>query len=284
MKCRLCYTPLNVDRKGGEELSVEDFYITQKSLKTVSLTVCNNCGLVQVDSLIPQEKLLECYEKVEDIEVEKEFSGRKQAFLKDIKKCMPLIDGKSDVLEIGAFTGIAAEALKETLPDINYQGIEPNLWACKVAEKRGQNVIQGRVGDPLERTFDLVFAWDVIEHLENPHDMFTWCNKLTKPEAFLFINTPNWGSILRKMFGKKWWFIEPMHRTYFTPQMLKKIAGEHKWQMIKIWRHKKVLSLPYLVQRTLTENFNIKIDTFKWLPQINISLYMGQMSILLKRL
>jgi 2-polyprenyl-3-methyl-5-hydroxy-6-metoxy-1,4-benzoquinol methylase len=283
MKCRLCFKPLNVDIKGSEELSIEDFYITQKSLKKVSLTECNNCGLVQVNNLIPQEKLLECYESVEDMEVEKEFSGRKLAFIKDIKKCMSFIDRKSNVLEIGAFTGIAAEALKETLPGINYMGIEPNLWACKVAKKRGQNVIQGRVGDPLEKIYDLVFAWDVIEHLENPHDIFLWCNELTKPGACLFINTPNWGSILRKMFGKKWWFIEPMHRTYFTPQILKKIALEHQWKMIKIWRHTKILSLPYMIQRTLSENFNIRVNTFKWLPKINISLYMGQMSALFKR-
>jgi 2-polyprenyl-3-methyl-5-hydroxy-6-metoxy-1,4-benzoquinol methylase len=283
MRCRLCLQPLNIDGETGVDLSVEDFFITKKSSKKVSLTSCSICGLVQADSSIPPEKLIECYQNVRDSDVEKELSGRKSAFHRDIMKCLPLISKISSVLEIGAFTGIASLAIKEIFPDVSYLGIEPNSWACEIARNRGQNIIQGKIGDPIERTFDIIFAWDVIEHLENPHEFFTWCNELSVPGAYLFINTPNWESVLRKVFGRHWWFIEPMHRTYFTPNTLEFIANKYKWEVIKSWRHTKIVSLPYLAYRTMMEYFNLKVDFLKRLPPLKISIYIGQMSILLKR-
>jgi|GEM_PF-3099432 2-polyprenyl-3-methyl-5-hydroxy-6-metoxy-1,4-benzoquinol methylase len=284
MKCRLCFTPLKKIQAEKEELSVEDFYITKKSSKRVSLIICRNCGLVQANGLIPPEKLLECYQRVEDLEVEKEFLGRKLAFRRDILKCLAIINKRiNSILEVGAFTGIAAEAIGEVLPKADYLGIEPSSWACGVAQKRGKNVIQGKIGDPIDRIFDLIFAWDVIEHLEYPHDFFKWCNDLTTQGSYLFINTPNWESGLHRVFGKKWWFIEPMHRTYFTPKTLTLIAEQHQWKMIKIWRHMKIVSMPYLIHRAVKEYLNLDINILRRLPHVKVSLYIGQMSVLLKR-
>jgi len=286
MKCRLCFTPLKETKTQKEELSVEDFYITKKSLKMASVIMCEHCGLAQSDTLIPPERLLECYQKVEDLEVEKEFLGRKLAFRRDVLRCLDVTNNKrvDSILEVGAFTGIAAEAINELIPGADYLGIEPSSWACGVAQNRGKNVIQGKIGDPLNRTFDLIFAWDVIEHLEYPHDFFKWCNALTTQDSYLFINTPNWESMLHKVFGKKWWFIEPMHRTYFTPRTLQLIAGQHGWKVIKIWRHMKIVSLSYLIYRAVREYLHLDIHILKRLPRINVPLYIGQMSALLKRM
>ncbi len=248
------------------------------------MTTCGACGLVQADGIIPSESLYEAYMELEDPGVDEESAGRKLSFRRDILKCASLAPlERSEILEAGAFTGIAADAFKEVLPGAVYTGIEPSRWACAVARKRGHNVIQGKVGDRLGRRFDIVFSWDVIEHLEHPREFFEWCDGLTGPGAHLFISTPNWDSPWRKAFGRRWWFIEPMHRTFFSPGTMSGLAGRHGWRVIRVWPHTKVLSLNYLAGRAAGElGLDLK-KTARLLPGLNIPLRLGQMSVLLKR-
>lgn len=248
------------------------------------MVACGGCGLTQADSLVPMESLYEAYAELEDPGVEEESAGRKLSFCKDILKCASLVPlERAGILEIGAFTGIAADALKEVFPGAAYTGIEPSRWACSAARKRGHNVIQGRVGDPLEKRFDMILCWDVIEHLEHPHELFEWCGGLAGPGAHLFISTPNWDSIWRKLFGARWWFIEPMHRVYFAPGTIRALAERHGWRVVKSWPHTKVLSLPYLIGRAAGE-MGLKLRApERVLPRLNIGINLGQMGVLLKR-
>jgi len=285
IKCRLCFRAINVNSEHGDRLSQEDFYITKKSFKEVSLIKCDNCGLVQADNFISSNELYDSYKKVEDPDFEKEFTSRKAAFLKDVKKCASMMDQKkSDILEIGGFTGIGAEAIKTVFPSSSYLGVEPSLWACSVAKNRGYSMMHGKVGDSLKKSFDLIFSWDVIEHLEYPHDLFKWCSEIATPNAHLFVNTVNWASIYRKVFANRWWFIEPMHRTYFTPEILERLAKEHQWEVVNVWSHTKMLSVPYLIQRAFLDLFGVNAPIPKrLLGSVTVPLKLGQMSILFKK-
>jgi hypothetical protein len=99
----------------------------------------------------------------------------------------------------------------------------------------------------------------------------------------MLVNPPNWDSPWRRVFGRRWWFIELMHRTYFGPDSLAALAARHGWEPVNRWSHVKKLSLGYAVQRA-AESFDLDLDTVcRRLPAVEVSLPIGQMSVLLHR-
>ena len=182
------------------------------------------------------------------------------------------------VLEIGAFTGIAAGVFREEIPGADFLGIEPSRWAVGAAQAKGLNVVHGGVGDSLPRTgFDWIVSWDVIEHLEDPHCFFDWARAQASPGAFLLVSTPNWESIWRKLFGKRWWFIEPMHRSYFSLGLLTRLAEAHGWKLEGSWAHEKRLSVPYAISR-FVEIFGLEFEPPASRTRMIIPLRTGQMT------
>jgi 2-polyprenyl-3-methyl-5-hydroxy-6-metoxy-1,4-benzoquinol methylase len=61
---------------------------------------------------------------------------------------------------------------------------------------------------------------ELIEHVAKPAEILKRVEKLLKPGGMLFLTTPNWGSLTRRMVGSAWAPIHPEHLSYFTPRTL----------------------------------------------------------------
>jgi 2-polyprenyl-3-methyl-5-hydroxy-6-metoxy-1,4-benzoquinol methylase len=75
----------------------------------------------------------------------------------------------------------------------------------------------------LERdTFNLILAFDILEHLESPYQFLKSCRNLMAPDARLVLTTPNLMSWERFFKPENWSGVQdPQHKVLFTKYSLR---------------------------------------------------------------
>jgi SAM-dependent methyltransferase len=109
------------------------------------------------------------------------------------------------------------------------RGVELSARAAAVAQAKGLVV---DVGDFVsvelpEMVFDVITAWDVLEHVYEPIAFLRKAWSLLRPGGMLVLRTPNASSLNRRLFGVYWagWDL-PRHLTVFTPSRLGQMLCE----------------------------------------------------------
>lgn len=100
------------------------------------------------------------------------------------------IKASDDVLEIGAGLGL----FREDTVCKSYTGIETNTAAVRSARERGVELLNVDVRTlvPEHRgRFDVVCAFQVIEHVEDPRSFIATMSDLTRPGGRIIISTPS---------------------------------------------------------------------------------------------
>lgn len=93
---------------------------------------------------------------------------------------------------------------------------ERSLAICR---EKGLEVISAPVAPEAfpEGHFDVVTAFEVVEHLRDPMQEAQTLARLLRPGGLLFCTTPNFGSLSRRLLGAGWRVIDyPEHLVYFT--------------------------------------------------------------------
>jgi SAM-dependent methyltransferase len=133
--------------------------------------------------------------------------GRFQKFyLKSLSRPLqPYIKkfGQGKVLDIGCAYG----SMLQKFPDrFEKFGIDISEYAIAEGRKKFPHSIFKVSGaeDALpfpENSFDIIICNDVIEHLENPDAALQNIQKVLKKDGVLYINTPNFNWIRKKLFS-----------------------------------------------------------------------------------
>ena len=80
----------------------------------------------------------------------------------------------------------------------------------------------------LDTDFDVIFAGELIEHLENIGGFLESCKKHMRADSKLIITTPNSFGIIyfiMRLFGKR--FVNPEHVCWFDEQTLEQFLKRH---------------------------------------------------------
>ena len=99
--------------------------------------------------------------------------------------------------------------------------------------------------------FDGVFAWMVVEHLENPVAVLKRVAVALRPGGYFVFSVPNAGSWEFAVFRERWYGLDvPRHLWHFTPRSLARLLAESGLALERVF-HQKVLrnitgSLEYL--------------------------------------
>ena len=103
------------------------------------------------------------------------------------------------VLDVGCGRGaFLAKVLKDRSRDVT--GIELNKSAAAFARERGITVVESLIGDHAEEcasAYDVVTAFQVLEHVADPLKFVNNCTKALKPGGLLVIAVPNNDAFLR---------------------------------------------------------------------------------------
>lgn len=161
--------------------------------------------------------------------IEKNFGAR----LKTLVKVLGGLKGKS-AFEIGSAYGFFLNVAKNHFDEV--EGIDITEPGTRFArEHLGLNV---HCGDFLSteisrRDYDLVCAWDTIEHLPHPERFIAKAARIVKPGGAIALTTGDIGSWNARFRGKQWRLIHPpTHVHYFTLTSMKAMLERYGFELI----------------------------------------------------
>jgi SAM-dependent methyltransferase len=94
--------------------------------------------------------------------------------------------------------------------------------------------------------FDVVTAFDVIEHVEHPRSFLAAIASTLRPGGRLFVSTPDTSSLLARIAGRHWHYYNKYHLCCFDPPTLRRTAAEHGLRHLRTTRRGRLKSLGYL--------------------------------------
>jgi SAM-dependent methyltransferase len=143
-----------------------------------------------------------------------------------ILKTFPPWIGQGRLLDVGCATGKFLRQMQAV--GWHVAGIE---FDQEAAAKATQITSEIFVGDPAnapfpQKSFDLVTAFHVIEHLPDPlgalHKMLGWI----APGGLVIVEVPNAAGLGARLFGRYWsGFDFPRHLVHFTPETMRAMVA-----------------------------------------------------------
>lgn len=125
-------------------------------------------------------------------------------------------------LDVGCGGGF----LVETARDLgwNAEGTEVSRAAAEFGRTKGLAIHTGVIADAKlpAGAFDVVTLMEVVEHVPDPVALLAECAALLRPGGALYLTTPNWASLSRRVLGVRWSPIGRDHVVYFTPRHLRR--------------------------------------------------------------
>lgn len=130
------------------------------------------------------------------------------------------------ILDAGCATGDFISAARDTF---DIWGVDVSEHAINTAKTMLPEFSGRLFASSLEdfnfesHFFDAITLWDVVEHLHNPLDTLKALSGSLKPDGVMVISTPDIGSAVARLMGRRWAFMTPPeHRSFFN---LRTIGG-----------------------------------------------------------
>ncbi|MCT7972015.1 class I SAM-dependent methyltransferase [Laspinema olomoucense] len=189
----------------------------------INLFQCQNCQTVYLQDW-PLEFVPELYDYYAS-----RFHQDKQTLYEPINdsrlksvltSLKPLVKGQK-MLDVGCGEGQFVDVALRCGWDAS--GIELSDSAVAICQNFGLPVQKIDLFDQTLETnsFDLITLSEVIEHISHPAPFIARTAQLLKPEGLLYLTTPNFDSLDRRILGADWRVIHREHLSYFTPSTLK---------------------------------------------------------------
>jgi SAM-dependent methyltransferase len=75
-----------------------------------------------------------------------------------------------------------------------------------------------------DQRFDAIIMSELIEHVPAPARFLRRAYELLEDDGLLYLTTPNFGSLARRLLGEAWSVIHPEHIGYFNRRTLRRMA------------------------------------------------------------
>lgn len=256
---------------------------------------CRECGLVWIDPLPGPEELARFYAHayeegsyVSFVEAEEVRRWISEYRLKEVR---PLAR-PGRWLDVGCSSGdfLAACAAHEGL---DASGIEISPAAVRQAQERGLRAQVARVEEfEPEAPYDNITAFDVLEHMIDPHDFLARLHRWLNPGGTLALTLPDVSSSwARWLMGRHWFYYWPdEHLFYYDPHTVGRLLESKGFAVQRVGRAYKPLSLRYAAVALASFNRvlgRIALAMVKLLPNSLASrpwkLYIGEMFVVARR-
>ena len=114
-------------------------------------------------------------------------------------------------------------------------GFDVDSTSAEIGARNGLQVRSGHsVGAAYpDQKFDIMQMNQVIEHFVDPAEQLRDIGDHLASKGLIFISTPNSGSLLRRLTGRKWlhWHV-PYHHHHFSKNSLKTLVESEDWEVI----------------------------------------------------
>lgn len=203
---------------------------------------CLDCDTLQISTNDLKEEDLAEYYKVYDphthkVRIVNKWSNSPINKVINHIKSLKDIDDSFSILDIGCGDGSLLYNLRDTFPNSVLYGIDFNTSSSnKNLANSNVRLYQGDLTDiAFDMKFDFVCNSQLLEHLDNPSDLFNLIKVCLKKDGLGFLDTPNADSRSFKLFGSNWVHLDtPRHRVLYTPNSLNIILEKNNFQKIEI--------------------------------------------------
>ena len=225
MKCVLC---------GNSEIDI----ITNKLRHDIIRNVvkCTECELVSLEN--PSDEIIN-YSEVDYHAAHGPVIGKKSSpqevfdlessiLQPRINRIKSLLNTDQTVLEIGSSTGHFLYAIKDLVSKT--VGIELDPDHSKFAREQYDLEIYDMPIEKIkfiENSFDIIFMFQVFEHINNPIEILSICKKLLKPDGIIYLEIPNMEDALLSQYNlteyRDFYYRAP-HAYYYSEKTIKEIC------------------------------------------------------------
>jgi SAM-dependent methyltransferase len=226
---------------------------------------CPRCGLTSSDP-VPDSQTIEAHYAAKfqsgNYKLSRDYAPQLMTRYKQfVDFAGRLVDFKSAprVLDVGCFTGDMLCLMQQAGADV--YGLELQREAVEIAAEK----LPGRIfaadvhsNDFTQLDFDLVTMTGVIEHVTEPVKLLRRCADLLKPGGAIMLETPDSGSLLCRLMGRRWppySAVEHIH--LFSSRSLRKALEEVGFSNVTTWPHWKPLPISYVYENL--ENFGPEV-------------------------
>jgi 2-polyprenyl-3-methyl-5-hydroxy-6-metoxy-1,4-benzoquinol methylase len=162
-----------------------------------------------------------------------------------------LVEGRA-LLDVGCATGFFLEAARSR--GWTVRGLEVSSYAAEYARRELHlDVVSGSIESFADDSskFDVVTLWDTIEHLGQPDLALSNIRRLLHPQGVLVLSTGDYGSILRRITGKRWrLFADPTHNFFFEESTLKRLLEQTGYELVHLTRRGKWVTLSMILHQS----------------------------------
>ena len=142
--------------------------------------------------------------------------------------------GATSVLDVGCFDG----GFLELLPgSVKKAGVEINTAAARRAAGRGVEIVARDLNDlaELSEPYDLVSAFDVIEHVHDPSGLLAALGNVVTPGGHVIFATGDLDAPTARVMGSRHlysWFLE--HISFVSPRWVRRAAPPLGFDIVSI--------------------------------------------------
>lgn len=239
------------------------------------LAQCSSCSLIFSTKQYSDEEIAAVYHELYN--VQDAYEGyRKESEMLLSNQIPPLgrprkwvikrllNSGCRSFLEVGAGVGLIGKYLIHHGYD--YVGIELDEQTAQKAALAGVRLINGtfEIMETVDRKFDALIAFEVIEHLQDLKTFFTLGRDRLKPGGLFGFTVPNFNKIKNYVDRNRIYQPPPpIHVNFFTTDNLQRILDIEHFEIVEI----QVRRYPYLNLR--------KLNTYKFMIKGLLGLYYG---------
>lgn len=226
--------PVCGSAKISEQFDCQDYTVSGEHF---SVWECADCEL-RFTQAVPEEAHIAAYYKSEEYI---SHSNTKRGLMNQlyqwvrsytIRKKVALIkslSGKAagSILDIGCGTGEFLAGMKQAGWQV--QGLEPDDGARQQARQlTGTDVQHPDAIFSLDKTFDAITMWHVLEHVHQLHENVARIHELLKSDGVLLVAVPNYTSVDAGHYQQHWAAYDvPRHLYHFSPQSMARLMAGH---------------------------------------------------------
>jgi 2-polyprenyl-3-methyl-5-hydroxy-6-metoxy-1,4-benzoquinol methylase len=252
-QCWLCHSASAQEWKARNlptRLSPDDLKITDAHYgRTLRLLRCKQCGFIFADGAELAE-LEALYGQL----VDEAYADSSEARTLQMRWMLERIQRQAPVaslLDVGCAAGLLLEQAREL--GISASGVEPSAALVGLAQAKGLRALHGVLPHAAldGQKFDLVSLMDVIEHVSDPVGLLRLGAAHLSEGGALLVVTPDIGSAVARLLGKRWWHLRVAHVCYFDARTLEAAAREAGLAVVQRFRPLWFFPVSYLMERVL---------------------------------
>lgn len=141
----------------------------------------------------------------------------------------------NSIIEIGSNDGTFLKYVKQ-LSNVKVLGVDPSKFMCNLANKKNIktynnffNLKNSKIIKNRYEKFDLLYAANVFNHIDNPNNFLKGCSVVLKDNGIIVLEVPDLDSLFRSCGFDT---IYHEHRQYFSINSLKKILIKNNYKLL----------------------------------------------------